>query len=187
MLNQINELKQVIEGLKSENEGLKSKLEDYQTQKNSNNSSKPPSSDFGKLKKTNSLKTSSGKKVGGQLGHKGSSMKMTSSPDFTEIHNPSYCNCCGNDLSGIEPELTGKRQVVDIPDIALTVTEHQVYKRVCSCGCVSKGSYPNGVDTPISYGKNTQALVAYLSARQYVPYKRLEEMLGCTTNFTNDC
>ncbi|MCF6333111.1 MAG: IS66 family transposase, partial [Draconibacterium sp.] len=28
-----------------------------------------------------------------------------------------------------------------------------------------------------SYGKNTQALVAYLSARQYVPYKRLEEML----------
>ncbi len=177
LLNQINELKQVVEGLKSENECLKSKLEDYQTQKNSNNSSKPPSSDYGKLKKTNSLKTSSGKKVGGQPGHKGSSMKMTSSPDFTEIHNPSYCNCCGNDLSCIEPELIGKRQVVDIPEIALTVTEHQVYKRACSCGCVSKGSYPNGVDTPISYGKNTQALVAYLSARQYVPYKRLEEML----------
>ena len=49
LLNQIKELKQVIEGLKSENEFLKSKLEDYQTKKNSNNSSKPPSSDFCKL------------------------------------------------------------------------------------------------------------------------------------------
>ena len=177
LLNQINELKQVIEGLKSENEGLKSKLADYQAKKNSNNSSKPPSSDFGNLKKTKSLKKSCGKRVGGQPGHKGSSMKIVSNPDFTEGHHPSYCNRCGNDLSEIEPELFGKRQVVDIPEITLTVTEHQVYKKACSCGCVSKGSYPNGVDAPICYGKNTQALVAYLSARQYVPYKRLEEML----------
>jgi transposase len=177
LLNQIDELKQVIEVLKSENKEVKSKLADYQAKKNSNNSSKPPSSDFGNLKKTKSLKKSSGKKVGGQPGHKGSSMKMTSNPDFTEIHHPSYCNCCGNDLSRIEPELFGKRQIVDIPEIALTVTEHRVYKKVCSCGCVSKGNYPNGVDAPICYGKNTQALVAYLSARQYVPYKRLEEML----------
>lgn len=177
LFNKIKELEQVIEELKSDNKGLKSKLADYQTKKNSNNSSKPPSSDFGNLKKTKSLKKSSGKKVGGQPGHKGNSIKMTSNPDFTEGHHPSYCNCCGNNLSGIEPELFGKRQVVDIPEIELTVTEHQVYKKVCSCGCVSKGSYPNGVDAPICYGKNTQALVAYLSARQYVPYKRLEEML----------
>lgn len=43
---QIDELKQVIEVLKFENEELKSKLADYQTKKNSNNSSKPPSSDY---------------------------------------------------------------------------------------------------------------------------------------------
>lgn len=36
LLNQVNELKQIIEELKS-------KLTDYETQKNSNNSSKPPS------------------------------------------------------------------------------------------------------------------------------------------------
>ncbi|MEN8249724.1 MAG: DUF6444 domain-containing protein [Bacteroidota bacterium] len=169
LVNQVNELKQVIEGLKSENEELKSRLADYQAKKNSNNSSKPPSSDFGNIKKTKSLKKSSGKKVGGQPGHKGSSMKMVPDPDFTEEHHPSYCNCCGNGLSGIEPELFGKRQVVDMPEIRVTVTEHQVYKKACSCGCVSKGGYPTGVDAPVSYGKNTQALVAYLSARQYVP------------------
>jgi len=177
LFNQINGLKQVIEELKSENEELKSKLADYQTKKDSNNSSKPPSSDFSNLKKTKSLKKSSGKKVGGQPGHKGSSMKMVSNPDFTEGHHPSYCNSCGNDLSDVGPKLFGKRQVVDIPEITRIVTEHQVYKKACSCGCVSKGSYPTGVDAPISYGKNTQALIAYLSTRQYIPYKRLEEIL----------
>ena len=177
LFNQINELKQVIEELKSENEELKSKLADYQTKKNSNNSSKPPSSDFNNIKKTKSLKKSSGKKVGGQPGHQGNSMKMVSNPDFTEGHHPSYCNSCGNDLSDIEPTFFGKRQVVDIPEITRIVTEHQVYKKACSCGCVTKGSYPIGVDAPICYGKNTQALIAYLSVRQYTPYKRLEEML----------
>ena len=77
----------------------------------------------------------------------------------------------------IEPKLFGKRQVVDIPEITRTVTEHQVYKKVCSCGCTTKGAYPNGVDAPVCYGKNTQALISYLSARQYIPYKRLEEIL----------
>jgi len=177
LLNQIDELKRIVAEQKSEIDELKARLSDYQTKKNSSNSSKPPSSDFSKLKKTKSLKKSSGKKVGGQPGHKGNSMKMVSHPDFTVGHHPSYCNHCGNDLSGIEAEFFGKRQVMDIPDIALTVTEHQVYKKVCSCGCVSKGSYPNGVDAPTCYGKNTQALIAYLSTRQYIPYKRLEEML----------
>ncbi|MCF6358698.1 MAG: DUF6444 domain-containing protein, partial [Draconibacterium sp.] len=68
LFNKIKELEQVIEGLKSENKELKSKLADYQIKKNSNNSSKPPSSDFGDLKKTKSLKKSSSKKVGGQPG-----------------------------------------------------------------------------------------------------------------------
>jgi transposase len=177
LLNQIDELKQIITAQKTEIEELKTELSDYKTQKNSNNSSKPPSSGFGKVKKTRSLKKGSGKRVGGQPGHKGSSMEMVPNPDCTQEHFPCYCNCCGSDLSGVVPELFGKRQVVDIPEVALTVTEHRVYKKECNCGCVSKGSYPTGVDAPICYGKNTQALVAYLSSRQYVPYKRLEEML----------
>jgi len=177
LLNQIDELKRIVTEQKSEIDELKARLSDYETKKNSSNSSKPPLSDFSKLKKTKSLKTSSGKKVGGQPEHKGNSVKMVSHPDFTVGHHPSYCNHCGNDISGIEAEFFGKRQVRDIPDIALTVTEDQVFKKVCSCGCVSRGSYPNGVDAPTCYGKNTQALIAYLTTRQCIPYKRLEEML----------
>jgi transposase len=177
LFHKITELEQVIDELKIENKQLKSKLADYQTKKNSKNSSKPPSSDFGKIRKTKSLKKASGKKVGGQPGHKGNSMKMAQNPDFTEYHQPAYCNCCGNSLSGIEAEFSGKRQVVDIPEIALTVTEHRIYKKACNCGHVAQGAYPNGVDAPICYGKNTQALIAYLNARQYIPFKRTEEML----------
>lgn len=184
LIQKVTELEQVVDGLKNENQQLKhenqqlkSQLADHQTKKDSSNSSKPPSSDFGKLKKTKSLKKGSGKKVGGQPGHKGHSMKMAEKPDFTEWHQPTYCNCCGNNLSGIEPELLGKRQVVDIPDIALTVTEHRLYQKTCRCGHVAQGAYPPGVDAPISYGKNTQALVAYLNTRQYIPYKRTEEIL----------
>lgn len=177
LFQKITELEQVIDELKNENKELKSKLADYQTKKNSTNSSKPPSSDFESPKKTESLKKSSGKQVGGQPGHKGHSMKMVEKPDFTESHQPTYCTCCGNNLSSIEPELLGKRQVVDIPEIALTVTEHRIYKKNCNCGHICQGAYPSGVDAPVSYGKNTQALVAYLNARQYIPYKRTEEML----------
>jgi len=177
LLSQIDGLNQVIAEQRAEIEELKSRLSDYETKKNSNNSSKPPSSDFGKLKKTQSLKKSSGKKVGGQPGHKGHSMKMVLNPDFTERHHPLYCNSCGNDLSNVEAKLFGKRQVVDIPEITRTVTEHLVYQKACSCGCVSKGDYPHGVDAPVCYGKNTQALIAYLSTRQYIPFKRLEEIL----------
>jgi transposase/regulator of replication initiation timing len=170
-------LKLENEKLKFENKDLKSQLAASKIRKNSNNSSKPPSSDFGKPNRTNSLRKSSGKKIGGQSGHKGSSMKMVSNPDVTEEHHPSYCNGCGNDLANIQPEFLGKRQVVDLPEIIPLVTEHRVYRKVCSCGRETKGTYANGVDAPISYGNNTQALIAYLSARQYIPYKRLEELL----------
>ncbi len=166
-----------IEELKKENLELRTKLAEYQTKKNSNNSSKPPSSDIGNIKKTKSLKRSSGKSVGGQFGHKGSSLKMNVNPDIIEKHHPNFCTCCGNDLSSIESIFLGKRQVIDIPTIKPNVTEYQVFQKTCTCGNIEKANYQAGVDAPISYGKNTRALLAYLNTRQYIPYKRLEEVL----------
>ena len=52
--------------------------------KNSSNSSKPPSSDMFPPKRSQSLRESNGKKTGGQLGHKGSTLEMSS---FGHVQN----------------------------------------------------------------------------------------------------
>jgi len=184
LVREIQYLKKIVEEqniriteLEKENLLLKSELADYKTKKNSRNSSKPPSSDFGNIKKTQSLKKSSGKKVGGQKGHKGSSLKMVSNPDTTIKHEPSYCKSCGNDLSLITSKFIDRRQVFDIPPIKPVVVEHQIFSKACTCGCVTQSAFEKGVSAPVSYGNNVQALIAYMNVRQYLPYKRMEELL----------
>lgn len=157
---------------------LTDRLAKYENPKNSKNSSRPPSSDFPKLPKTQSLRGSSGKKQGGQSGHDGTTLKMVTNPDIIEKHCPSFCTCCGEDLSTIPAIFVGKRQVIDIPPIIPVVTEHQLFNKCCKCGHLNQSSFPTGVNAPVSYGENVQALTAYLSVRQYLPFKRLAELLS---------
>ncbi len=164
--------------LREENATLKKRLSHYETPKNSKNCSKPPSSDFPKLPRTQSLRKKSGKKPGGQKGHKGNTLKMVDEPTVIKEHSSNYCTCCGNNLADIEGAFAGRRQVIDIPPIVPVVTEHRVYHKQCSCGMVNKGCYPNHVNAPVSYGTNTQALAAYMHTRQYMPYHRLREFFN---------
>ena len=66
--------------------------------KNSQNSSKPPSSDGFKKPPPKSLREKSGKKSGGQPGHKGETLRQVETPDVVVDHTPSVCSC-GTDLS----------------------------------------------------------------------------------------
>ena len=97
-------------------------LED-QLNKNSRNSSKPPSTDG--FVKPKSQRQKSGKPVGGQKGHTGYTLKMVDNPDHTIIHRVSRCNKCGSSLE--ETQATGyeRRQVFDLPPIKVEITEHQ--------------------------------------------------------------
>lgn len=178
LINEIESQKKISAELRQENNFLKQQLEKYQTPKNSSNSSKPPSSDFPKIQKTQSLRTPSDKKPGGQPGHEGTTLKMTDTPDTVKKHSPNYCTCCGEDLSGYQPHFIGRRQVVDIPPIKPIITEHQLFEVCCPCGHNNRASYPNGVVTPVSYGPGVQSLVAYLSVRQYLPVERITELLS---------
>ena len=81
---------------------------------NSSNSSKPPSSDISRPKRNQSLRRKSGRKSGGQPGHKGTTLLMSDKPDIVEELIPNYCNDCGNDIENIEPEFVSKRQGTDI-------------------------------------------------------------------------
>ena len=65
-----------------------------QLNKNSKNSSKPPSSDGYKKPAPKSLRKPSGKKVGGQDGHQGTHLAVITAPDEIVIHMPSACKGC---------------------------------------------------------------------------------------------
>lgn len=125
----IAELESKVIRLEAIIEKLLDKIEDLTHRKNSRNSSVPPSKDENRPLKNQSLRTTSGKKVGGQKGHKGTTLKMVENPDQIINHTPEFCNCCGNDLYNEPEELLLKRQVVDIPAILPKHTEHRVFKK----------------------------------------------------------
>ena len=166
--------------LRKENGVLRDKLFKYENPKNSRNSSVPPSKDENRTPKTKSLREQSDRKVGGQKGHEGNTLKMTQTPDEIITYTPDFCGKCGSDIQELQAEFSGKRQVIDIPVVQPFYVEHQVYKKTCSCGHQTCGSYPKNVNASISYGANTESLIGYLYARQYVPFNRMREMLNDT-------
>jgi transposase len=86
-----------------------------QASKNSSNSSKPPSSD-GLGKKTRSLRESSGKPVGGQAGHKGTTLKRVAQATQTIDHPlPWQCGHCHSALPLADARVAQSRQVLDVP------------------------------------------------------------------------
>ena len=104
--------------------------------KNSSNSSKPPSSDgFNKPKRTTSLRQKTGKKPGGQTGHKGFTLKQVEKPDHIERCPVVECEICKTNLSARKSDDVEKRQVIDIPPIKTKVTEYQADIKDCpDCG-----------------------------------------------------
>jgi len=178
ILKKVDILTKRVQYLEKENSELKERLKKYEHPKTSGNSSVPPSKDENRVKRNQSLREPTGKKPGGQEGRQGNTLKMVETPDHIEKYFPEYCNCCGKNITDLSFEFAGKRQVIDIPEIKFNVTEHQIYKRICSCGYTTKSSYPPQVVAPVSYGQNIESLIGYFHTRQYVPFKRLQEIFN---------
>lgn len=175
---EVSSLKKENKALKKENRQLKSRLARYETPKDSGNSNMPPSTDILKSRRTTSLRKPSGKKPGGQKGHPGKTLEMADNPQYVEDLIPDFCKKCGSSLSAITPQYKGRRQVIDLPPIKAEYTEYRLYKKRCSCGSCNQSEYPDHVQSPVSYGPNIQSLISYLSARQYMPVKRMNEFLS---------
>ncbi len=165
-------------------EELMEKIEELTHSKNSRNSSVAPSKDENRVLKNQSLRGKSDKKVGGQKGHEGTTLRMIENPDITIIHEPNFCKICGNNLESVKSEFVSKRQIVDIPPIKPEFTEHQIFKKVCTCGFCNVSEYPAGVSNSISYGSNIQATIAYLHTRQYLPIARMSEFFSDFCNLS---
>jgi len=175
LIKRLEALEKKVEALEKENAFLKDRLAKYENPKNSRNSSIPPSKDENRPKPNQSLRKPSGKKPGGQQGRKGSTLEMTDNPDEIVVLQPDYCSCCGLSLTEMKAVKEQSRQTIDIPPIKATYTEYQSFSKTCRCGLKNNAGFPKGVNTPISYGENIEALVGYFHARQYIPFARMKE------------
>ncbi len=167
-----------IEILRLENKMLREEITELKKKlnKNSHNSSKPPSSDgFKKKPKNNREKTN--KKSGGQKGHPGATLNYAV-PDEVVTLSVQCCLACSEDLSQIPLFGVEKRQVHDIPPITLHVTEYQAEKKVCHCGHLNVGLFPEGVAHSIQYGPRIKGFALYLHQEQKIPYARCCSLLN---------
>jgi transposase len=185
LYEQIAQLTKSFEQLQIENKLLRThnvqlieEINRLKHRKNSKNSSVSPSKDENRPEPNQSLREKSDKKVGGQPGHKGHTLQMSSMPDVVEVLKPDFCSKCGNDLSTYDAVFEQKRQVIDIPPIKAYITEYQLFSRKCTCGHCTKSTAPLGVDAPVQYGAGVDAIVAYLSTRQYISMERIKEFMS---------
>lgn len=153
------------------------KLED-QIAKNSQNSSKPPSSDNFQKPNPKSLREKSGKKPGGQPGHPGSGLKQREIVDEKIIYTVKHCFHCHASLKQVAADYE-RRQVFDVPLLTIKVTEHQIEKKICPCcGVTNKANFPEDISQPTQYGPRIKALMIYLNQYQLLPYERLAELFA---------
>ncbi len=145
--------------------------------KNSRNSSKPPSSDGPVKPKPKSLRKRSKKKTGGQKGHKGHNLKQAEKPDHVIHLSVTSCSCCA-DLTHEPVAAYINRQVFELPQPKLEVTEYRGEIKCCpKCGSSNGASFPEDVNSPAQYGPRFRGLLAYLHNQQLIPPNRISQMM----------
>ena len=144
---------------------------------NSQNSSKPPSSDGLGRPKPKSQRQKGLKSSGGQKGHRGHTLKKVAHPDHIEPHlPPSQCDACHRPLP--DAVVVETRQVFDIPPLRHEVTEHQVLEARCACGKRHRGEFPPEVTAPVQYGPRIKAAVVHLTHHHMMPLARTGDLTG---------
>lgn len=155
-----------------------------QLNKNSKNSSKPPSSDGFKKPAPKSLRKSSGKKAGGQKGHPGTHLAVITTPDETIKHMPSACEGCPHyKMCKGTACIAEKRHLIDAV-VTVNVTEHQTLEiPICMMhGGTRKGEFPPDIKATVQYGENLQVLSVALNTVGAVSIKRTHEILSGVFN-----
>ena len=103
---------------------------------------------------------------------------MVADPDEVERHEPRQCGGCGHDLAGCPEAAVERRQVFELPPMAVRVTEHQLVARRCGCGATTGAAAPEGVTAPVQYGPRITAVVLYLYVGQFLSKKRAAQAMA---------
>lgn len=173
-LEKIDELLIVI---KEQNKIIQAFKNNSLPPKNSSNSNLPPTKDLFRVDSRRSLRKKSNKKPGGQKGHKGHSLEFSNNPDRNFKLFKDKCALCGNKLNPNHAIIKDSRQVFDIPPIKPSIIQFDRFSIQCSCGCNNTPEFPEHVNAHTQYGPNVRSLINYLSVRQFIPFKRLAELL----------
>jgi len=171
---EILELKEIIKvqaseiaRLKEENAALKNIVS-----RNSGNSSKPPSSDV--FKKIQNSRKPTGKKSGGQRGHKGHQPKFYVNPNEVIEMKAKKCRCGGK--AWYTEGAYKRKQLVDI-EITTKVIEYREHTGFCSCcGCTLVNGSP--LKGSITYGNNVKSFSNILSVEGNVSVNRICQLLS---------
>ena len=181
LLARVEALEVEKQRLRSDNDRLRAELS-----KNSGNSSKPPSRDpaversrQAEARRAKRSRDGKVRRPGKQPGGEGTTLAMVENPDEIVVYTPAVCSGCGGSLADAEVTATARRQVVDLPVVIPTVTEHQAQTRRCACcQATTTASFPDTVRAPVSYGPRVKAVMVYLLARQHIPVERAQEAMA---------
>lgn len=196
--NQFEEMNSTIIMLETENKGLRTETHDLRVENeklksenqelknrlglNSQNSSKPPSTDGLNKPQPKSSRTKSGKKPGAQTGHIGKGLKMDLPISQTIVCKVGICTC-GQSIEDVVGKVVAGASVIDIPPIKPTHTKYIVEEKVCPiCGRIHTGKLPENVKVGQQYGENIKVFAAILLNFGYVSISRVH---GIFNDFFN--
>lgn len=171
LAQQLKEALAEIQLLKAEIKELKDKLNT-----NSSNSSLPPSQDpFRKHQR----KMSSGRKQGGQPGHRGYQRALYPLDQVQLVHElrPTTCPHCQSKEFHQETVSTETRQVIELPDIPPQVTQFNIH--TCQCICCSrhvKADIPP--EAKYGFGPRLMGLVTSLTGEFRLSKRQVVALVG---------
>jgi transposase len=173
----------LVIGLLTRLQGLEedvSKLRE-QVNRNSGNSSQPPSSDGPGVVKGKIEKKRSGRSRGGQPGHPGTRRELVAVEELKAEYDikPRICRCCGEELAG-EDAHPYRHQVAEIPAVKIEVSEYRLHTLACqTCGTETRAKLPEGVPQG-GFGPRFQSQVSILSGKYHLSKR---ETVGILDDF----
>src|SRR5690349_20991992 len=183
LLEQVATRRRENAALRAENAVLQARIRELEARlgQNSSNSSRPPSSDPPQAPARPKAPLS-GRKRGGQPGHRGTyrALLPVEQVDEVIVIVPEICRHGQQPF----PESTGHRrgrvwrhQVVELLPLAVRVTEYQMLRCRCpACGKRTRAELPTGVPRR-PFGARLTAVVALLSGRYRLSRREVRQLL----------